>query len=448
MRRAHRNQKTFGPALLGVLLMLPPAVQAQPAAPAGDGSLTRAGCLSAEGRPGCRPARALGGPRDVALSPGGGSVYVTSAGSDGVAVFRRDRRTGTLRQLRGRAGCVRNGGGRGCGRARALRDPWRIVVSPDGRHVYVASFGSRAIAVFARNRRTGALRQLKGRAGCVSDRPRAGCGDGRALAAPNSLALSPGGRFLYVGGNGIAVLRRNVRTGAVVQVGGSNGCVTTTGREGCSRGRAVEQVLDIALDRDGDNLYAADPGAMAVAVFRLAGGVPRQGVGPAACISEADNTCTPGRALNGATGLAMSPDGLQLYATAQFGGAVAILSRDPASGLLSQRPGPLGCIRDGAPGCAAAEFMGHPDEIELSRDGRNVYVRADASGLVVLRRNRATGELSQLPGRAGCIADGNPACGDNGGLDAGAFALSRDGRHAYVASDARGGAIAVYRRAR
>jgi hypothetical protein len=90
--------------------------------------------------------------------------------------------------------------------------------------------------------------------------------------------------------------------------------------------------------------------------------------------------------------------------------------------------------------------MDHPDEIELSQDGRNAYVGAGT--LVVLRRNRATGELSQLPGKAGCIADNPPfaGCTDSRGLNAIAIALSRDGRNAYVTSDTD--AIAVYRRAR
>jgi Lactonase, 7-bladed beta-propeller len=185
-------------ALVAVLLALASAVPAQPAVASNDGSLERlkgkAGCLSVAARHGCARARALDAPSGVAVSPGGGSVYVASRGSDAVAVFRRSSRRGALRQLRGRAGCRRHGGGRGCGRARALRDPSAIVASPDGRFMYVGS--SQAIAVFGRNRRTGALRQLRGRAGCVRDRPGAGCGDGRALAAVSSLALGPGGRFL------------------------------------------------------------------------------------------------------------------------------------------------------------------------------------------------------------------------------------------------------------
>jgi DNA-binding beta-propeller fold protein YncE len=186
-----------------------------------------------------------------------------------------------------------------------------------------------------------------------------------------------------------------------------------------------------------------------VAVFDLDGGVPRQLAGAAACISHlGEGGCTPARTLLGASGLAASPNGAQLYASATFNGAVAILARDRVTGALSQPPGPLGCIRDaGGLDCADARHMEEPGQIELSRDGRNAYVSA-LGALVVLRRDRATGELSQLPGRAGCIAERPPFsdCTDSRGLNPIAIALSRDGRNAYLTSDT--GAIAVYRRAR
>lgn len=439
-------------ALVAALLAVAFAVLARPAAAANDGSLERlkgkAGCLSVAGRQECARARALHAPSGVAVSPGGGSVYVASRGSDAVAVFRRGSPRGALRQLRGRAGCRRQGGGRGCGRARALRDPLALVVSPDGRFVYVGS--SQTIAVFERNRRTGALRQLRGRAGCVGGRPGAGCGDGRALAVVSSLALGAVGRFLYAGSQaGIAVFRRNARTGRLVQLAGADGCVAAEAREGCARGRALALVADVALDRDGDNLYAASFGDNAVAVFDLDRGVPRQLPAAAGCISHGgESGCTPARTLLGAFGLAASPNGAQLYATAMFNAAVAVLTRDRATGALSQPPGPLGCIRDlDGIDCAFARHLEEPDQIELSHDGRNAYVAAEGA-LVVLRRNRATGELSQLPGTTGCIADNPPFtdCTDSRGLTAIAIALSRDGRNAYVTSDT--GAIAVYRRAR
>jgi DNA-binding beta-propeller fold protein YncE len=408
------------------------------------------------GERGCGRARGLGEPRGVAVSPGGGSVYVTSLGSDAVAVFRRSGRTGALRQLRGRAGCLRQRGGRGCGRGLALRNPVAIAVSGDGRNVYVASGAAGgAIAAFRRSRRTGALRQLRGSAGCVSDSSRSGCRDGRALARPSGLALSPSGRFLYAASErgGIAVFRRSTRTGRLVQLARADGCVTAKGLEGCSRGRAIPDVRDVAVDRGGRNLYATSLTANAVAVFdRLRGGVPRQLPGTAGCISEGGTAgCTPARTLLGAVGLAESPSGLDnLYAAASFKAAVAILARDPANGALTQPPGPTGCIRDsGSLGCAVARRMTSPEVIELSEDGRNAYLTTgEDDSLVVLRRNRTTGELSQLPGKAGCLRS-SPAseCASSGGLrGAQSVALSRDGRSVYVVwRDSN--ALAVYRRA-
>jgi DNA-binding beta-propeller fold protein YncE len=443
-----RSRRATGLLVSALMAVLSTAV-ADPAAAAGDGSLTRlggnAGCLSVADQPGCARARALGRPTGVTVSPTGGSVYVTSARSNAVAVFRRDALTGVLHQLGGRAGCVRNRGGRGCARGRALRGPSDVLVSPDGRNVYVASEGSGSIAVFRRNRTTGALRQLRGGRGCVRDTPGSACRNVRALAGASVLAIGSGGRFLYAAtARGIAAFRRNLRTGALAQLGGSAGCVSAEAREGCAVAGTLVQVADLALR--GDNLYASSPGQKAVTLFDLDAGAPV--AADAFCISDGgEGGCASGRTLNGVFGLAVSPGGLQLYAVAEFNAAVAILAR-AQGGELSQPPGPAGCIRDGGGlDCAEARFMGHPDLIELSRDGRNAYVRAEAGALVVLSRNGSTGELSQLPGKKGCVADHIPSCGSNHGLSAGFLALSPDGRNVYVVSDSFRGAIAVYRRA-
>jgi hypothetical protein len=107
--------------------------------------------------------------------------------------------------------------------------------------------------------------------------------------------------------------------------------------------------------------------------------------------------------------------------------------------------------------------MASPAGIEVSRDGRNVYVvqtiELGGDGVVVFARDSATGELSQLPGLGGCIAHNPPQtdCADSLGLTATAIALSRDGHSAYVTSGGSApgtspfpqapDAIAVYRRA-
>lgn len=489
MRDRRRTASTWiGLAL--VIAALSPQVAA-----AADGSLTRldgkAGCLSAAGErgmPGCTRVRGLGEPRGVAVSPGGRSVYVTSVRTDTIAAFRRNRQTGALHQLPHRSGCVRAGGGMGCRRANGLRGAHDILVSGDGRNVYVA--GTDAVAVFWRNPRTGDLRQLRGRAGCVSDRPveppGPRCRRGRALAHPNGLAMSPSGRFLYVASmsddesapaqGGIAVFRRNPRTGGLAQLRGANGCITAQALQGCKRG-SLPTIggTSLEIDRSGENLYAA-ANERIVVFHRVRGGVLQELPPPGGCVRHlGESGCTPARAFDsGPRVLAPSPRGLDnLYASSSFSvfpgvphGALVNLVRDPASGALSQPAGTAGCISlNGAQGCASTHSeMASPAGIEVSPDGRNAYtvqvVELGGDGVVVFGRNPATGELTQLPGPAGCIAHNPPQtdCADTQGLTPTAIALSRDGRNAYVTSGgARPGtipfpfprgpdAVAVYRR--
>ena len=116
------------------------------------------------------------------------------------------------------------------------------MVSPDGRYVYVASVGSHALAIFSRNRRTGTLTQLPGRRGCVRhviERIGRGCTAARGMGGPAALALSPGGENLYVaaaGSDGLSVFRRNPRTGALRQLDGAAGCFLVREGGGCALG--------------------------------------------------------------------------------------------------------------------------------------------------------------------------------------------------------------------
>ena len=116
--------------------------------------------------------------RGVAVSPDGRHTYVASSDSNAVSVFARNRRSGALRQPSGERGCVSFKGSGSCAFTRALGRPIAVAVSRDGRNVYVAAAGSDALAAFARNRRTGALRQLPGPAGCISHLPGGGCANG------------------------------------------------------------------------------------------------------------------------------------------------------------------------------------------------------------------------------------------------------------------------------
>ncbi len=76
---------------------------------------------------------------------------------------------------------------------RALVGPDVLVVSPDGRNVYVGSFFGNAVAVFARDRATGALTQPEGTAGCIAAARSSGCATGLGLEAPEGMAISADG---------------------------------------------------------------------------------------------------------------------------------------------------------------------------------------------------------------------------------------------------------------
>src|SRR5262249_47619489 len=111
-----------------------------------------------------------------------------------------DRKTGALSQLPGLDGCVTDGGIPGvCAAGKALNGPRGVAVSRDGRDVYVGSGGSDAAAVFARDPDTGRPSRLPGTDGCVSETGSGGaCADGKALKSAGNVAVSNDGKSVYV----------------------------------------------------------------------------------------------------------------------------------------------------------------------------------------------------------------------------------------------------------
>jgi DNA-binding beta-propeller fold protein YncE len=99
----------------------------------------------------CRDGKALTTPQEVAVSPDGQSVYADAVQSNAIDVFARNTTSGALTQLAGQAGCVSETGTNGtCRDGKALGLPDGVTVSPDGENVYAASFLSNAVAVFDR----------------------------------------------------------------------------------------------------------------------------------------------------------------------------------------------------------------------------------------------------------------------------------------------------------
>jgi len=129
-------------------------------------------------------------------------------------VFARDRTTGALTQLAGTDGCVSEDGSGGvCADGKGLAGVVALAVSRDGKNLYAAAETGNAIAVFARDRKTGALTQLAGTDGCVSDSGSAGtCADGKALVEARAVIATRSGRHVYTAAStsdAVAVFERN-----------------------------------------------------------------------------------------------------------------------------------------------------------------------------------------------------------------------------------------------
>jgi DNA-binding beta-propeller fold protein YncE len=297
----------------------------------------RRGCLRRPGAGGwrvraCGRARALGSAMDVIVSPGGRVVYVASVDPSRIAVFRRNRETGALRQLRGRAGCVsRRGRGR-CTPARTLGEPLGLAASHDGRSLYVASSASDAVTVL-RRMTSGALRERAGRAGCLSTPEDAEsehpCTPVRELGGPTSVAVSSDDRTLYTGGTS-SLLSIRQSGERLTQLPGRSGCIGFA--SDCTDPHVPLGVESVVLSPDGRNLYAGTGSNTVLAVRRRGDGSLRPFPGRAGCLARGRVArCVQTRGLTRPLGLAVSPDGRNVYVAAfsvhSGAGGMAVLRR-------------------------------------------------------------------------------------------------------------------------
>lgn len=398
-------------------------------------------CIEDAGLDGCETEMArLGGARAVAVSPDGRSVYVASSSDDSVSRFDRAA-DGALTP----AGCFEDAGLDGCGNETAgLDGASGVVVSPDGRSVYVTAVNDDALVRFDRAA-DGALTP----AGCFEDAGQGGCGAGPTADVPGlngarAIAVSPDGGSVYVGSSTVdAAIVRFARapTGALTPTG----CIEDAGLDGCGVGAANEThgldgIRGVTVSPDGASVYVASFADNAMVTFDRA---PDGALTPAGCLEAAGDDCGAGAAndvagLQGAFGIAVSPDGASVYVSALAAHTLLRFDRAPDGTVI-----PAGCLEDASSNlCGLGAGNAVPGlhgaaGVAVSPGGASVLVAGfDDSSIVSMRR--AAGGAVEF---AGCLEDvGRVECGagalaDAPGLaGANGVAVSPDGASVYVAS--------------
>lgn len=411
-------------------------------APAGPAAAQ--GIAQIAGEPGCVVQPAVGlapaaecargagliGATGVAVAPDGGHVYVAAPTSDAVAILARDPVTGGLAQL----GCVSDDGGDGragsdgaCADGDGLAAARAVAVSPDGGSVYVAG-AEGSLASFARDPGSGALRQI----GCFRTHPL----EGRCTAVPAmdggaSVVVSPDGRDVYLAAatdSAVWWFPRDPSTGALRP----GGCTSDSGSEGaCADGTGLRRATALAVSPDGHNLYVAAPGRQdegqssgGIATFRRDGGGPVAQTGCVIAVPQA-TSCDVVERLEGATSVAVAPDGVQVLAVSDDG--IVALSRDSNTGALGGEAVCVGAAE--ASGCAGSEpLIAGARSLAISPGGSEVAVAGGVSPLVVFGRNTDSGALE----RRACIGPQQGCAAGRGSSGATRVAYSPDGSHLYL----------------
>jgi DNA-binding beta-propeller fold protein YncE len=235
--------------------------------------------------------------------------------------------------------------------------------------------------------------------GCVS------VGSPNPLRSATSVASSPDGTSLYVGGTGsnsplVISHFRQQPNGTLAYAGciGSNQSNCTLIRDWLGNPMSFWSLTKVVSLND--SVYALSSYRGDILHFRRdsAGGLTFAG-----CIGNTPGCTTSGFSGMGAvSSLAVSPDGRNLYLTSRYNdpsvwgaGAMAIFNRAANGDLFYSS-----CIAEDAPGCTITlgYALKDPYAVKVAPDGTSLYV-ASGEGVISHFRRSSTGALTA----AGCI---------------------------------------------
>ena len=311
------------------------------------GALAYQSCISNVALGSCTvaPDASLDGPYDIEVSPDGKNAYIVSGPGSStdntLTVLSRNATTGALTV----DSCISNVAHAGCTTALnpTLNEAAMVTVSPDGRNVYVTGWRvSNAVTTFARNVTTGALTFDS----CISNAVLGTCvvATYPSLNKSVGVTVSPDGKNVYVVGqedvgvSSVTVLNRSTTTGVLTY----SACISNTALSGCTTApsQSLLNSYDVIVAPDGRNVFVSSWGNDTVTTFArdtttgaLTGG---------SCISNAAlGSCSqaPSASMENPDGMAISPDGRNVYLASVASSAVTVFSRTvPAPTVTSISP--------------------------------------------------------------------------------------------------------------
>ncbi|MBT7651019.1 MAG: beta-propeller fold lactonase family protein, partial [Opitutae bacterium] len=251
----------------------------------------------------------LRGARDVAISPDGNDVYAVAAADDGISWYDRNVTTGAL-TFRSFLKDNQNG-------MDGLNGAQALVISPDGKNIYIAGREEDAVTWVDRNTTTGEITFngfLKNGTNGVS-----------GLNFPVSIDISSDGKHIYLVGrddNAVSWFDRNTTNGDLSFSG-----YVQNGSNGINNLLSPENLL---LTSSGDFLYVSSPEANATLCFSR-----DSSTGNLTYISSITDGINGVSGIKGAYYLSLSPNEENLYVSAKTDYSIAWFDRNTTSGSLN-----------------------------------------------------------------------------------------------------------------
>jgi cysteine-rich repeat protein len=315
-------------------------------------------------------------PNVMAMSPDGLHIYTGNRVTEEMlSLLTRDPLTGsvtaTASYVDGTDGVV------------GLEDPTSVVVSPDGRNVYVTGFRAHSIVTFTRDLGTGALTFLQMHADDDGTVP------ANTMRRPSSVVVSPDDLHVYVASgvdDAITLFTRDL-----VPMSATYGALTYVGRieNSCPTVCGLSNPEQIAITHDGSSLYVAAHTATTGSIVAFARDA---GTGALTYLENEQNNLNGITALLNPVALALNENDDFLYTVSSLGDAVHVFSRDadpmsPDHGKitfvdvtqLGSKTQPVGIALDPSAGAPYVYVTG-----------------ADKDTVFVLRRDPGSGKLALL----------------------------------------------------